>query len=551
MNLDELEIDETPNPRNNHDSVEVEDYLIGCCLSCEDSRIMKICDQYQLEPLHFENFRNRVIYDVIRIVHAGGNATGSIVILDALRSMTGDMLSFKCPPALRSRPLMETVTMDYFLTVTGIVDSLTPAEQYVQLVIERHSRKSISHTCSLLEGSNLPVSRQIEMLQHVIDKASKGKRVGYQKARKFSQFEYPAANDESCLLGNDFLNRGATMMLVSYAGQGKSSLVFDMAVYWALGKPFAGIRTHRKMRILIIQAEDDDRYMGKLSESARQVMNLNDDEIRELDENILFVRDKVNLGDKFFPMLEHYIQQHKPDLVIPNPLYLYAGGDITQNEIAINFFAGLAKANPDDHCAFLLVHHTGKPAQKDKTGKRPGTEDWETMYQGFGSSVFANYVRSSMMLEPAKRPGQFVLRLGKGGNNAGVSEYVKATNGAYSVPVPTTRIQLKYSDQEIEVAGKTHRATFWEVASKEEYAETSEELKARPNAGTKNKYDSRRYLDLFPSDRPMAFTQLHRLAVNIDGISKSAFSAKVKDLLELGEIRLHPGGQGYTRSLSH
>lgn len=547
MNLDELEIDEIPNSNNNHDSVEVEDYLIGCCFSCKDSRIMKICDQYQLEPRHFDDMRNRVLYDVFRQLKSGD----AVVAMDALRSMTGEMLSFKCPAAMRNRPLIDTVTMVHFLSVTGMVDTLTPTEQYVQLVIDRHDRKALKEISVRLAESNLPTDRQIELIQSVISNISKGKRIGYQEPKRFSQFEYPAANDDSCLLGNDFLNRGAALMLVSHAGQGKSSLVFDMAIYWALGKPFAGIRTHRKMRILIIQAEDDDRYMGKLSESARQVMDLDDEEIRELDQNILFVRDKVNLGDKFFPMLEYYIQKHKPDLVIPNPLYLYAGGDITQNEIAINFFAGMAKANADDQCAFLLVHHTGKPAQKDKAGKRPSMEDWETMYQGFGSSVFANYVRSSMMLEPAKRPGHFVLRLGKGGINAGVSEYVKATNGAHQVPVPTTRIQLKYSDEEIEVGSNKHRAIFWEVAKKEDYAETSEESKARPNAGTKSKYDSRRYLDLFPLDRPMAFTQLHRLAVNVDGISKSAFSAKVKDLLELGEIRLHPGGQGYTRNLSH
>jgi len=63
---------------------------------------------------------------------------------------------------------------------------------------------------------------------------------------------------EKILLGNRFLCKGGAMTLVGPSGIGKSSTNVQMDISWAQGKSAFGVQPARPLKLLTIQAENDD-----------------------------------------------------------------------------------------------------------------------------------------------------------------------------------------------------------------------------------------------------------------------------------------------------
>ncbi len=279
--------------------------------------------------------------------------------------------------------------------------------------------------------------------------------------RSFGEFDYPQADDPNVLLGaDDYLGRGGGMLFVSHAGAGKSSFVTDAVASWALGRPWMGIRCNGALRTLIVQAEDSDRYMGKLRRSFLVANKLGPEEDAQLSRNVMVARVKGRCGERFFSELRKLVAKYKPDLVVINPIYLYAEGDIARSEYAQPFLVGLDDLNREEKFAYILVHHTGKPEKRDAKGKRAELEDWETIYMGFGSSYLANWPRCSALLEPrAGTKSRYWLKLGKGGMNAGVTREVE--QGAGKRIEPVTRIAIRHSNDRMTIAGRERPVICW------------------------------------------------------------------------------------------
>ena len=76
--------------------------------------------------------------------------------------------------------------------------------------------------------------------------------------------------DPTCVLGlNRWLCKGGSMLIVGQSGTGKSSLMMQAAVHWALGRDFFGIKPARPLRAIILQAEND---AGDVSEALQDVV---------------------------------------------------------------------------------------------------------------------------------------------------------------------------------------------------------------------------------------------------------------------------------------
>ncbi len=58
--------------------------------------------------------------------------------------------------------------------------------------------------------------------------------------------------------------KGGSLLIVGQSGTGKSSLMMQAAVHWALGRDFFGIKPARPLRAIILQAEND---AGDVSEA--------------------------------------------------------------------------------------------------------------------------------------------------------------------------------------------------------------------------------------------------------------------------------------------
>ncbi len=339
------------------------------------------------------------------------------------------------------------------------------------------------------------------------------------KSRPITDFTYPEDNDPNILLGSDdFLGRGGGMLFISYAGVGKSTFMIGACMGWALGRPCMGIKSNGPLRSLIVQAEDSDRYVGKVVESYCHVHGFTAEERALAGERCHVVRIKGLCGPDFLLELKKLIADHRPDLVVINPIYIYAQGDIGRSEFAQPFLLGLDALNAKETFGYILVHHTGKPAAKGNNGKRAETEDWEGAYMGFGSSYLANWPRCSALLEPvAKKSGAFVLKLGKGRYNAGITREVD--QGAGKRLETVTSVRLRHSTATMPVKGQERPVYCWEV-------DDSPIEEATSNAGGRpTKYNVGQFIDIFPTSKETAMprAQLFRLALDLVKIPESSF----------------------------
>ncbi len=90
-----------------------------------------------------------------------------------------------------------------------------------------------------------------------------GKTPPLPRARPLIDFGDTPPDPAKTLLGNRFLCREGGMLFVGPSGIGKTSAGVQQDLLWSIGLPAFGIVPARPLKILTIQAEDDD---GDLSE---------------------------------------------------------------------------------------------------------------------------------------------------------------------------------------------------------------------------------------------------------------------------------------------
>jgi hypothetical protein len=357
--------------------------------------------------------------------------------------------------------------------------------------------------------------------------------------RPITSYAYPSDDDPNMLLGSeDYLGRGGGLLFVSHAGAGKSSWAMDACMMWALGRAWMQIKAHQPRKTLIVQAEDSDRYIGKIFASFAHVNKLTPDDLGLLTANCVIIRLKGVSGQSFFTALAALVAEHNPDLVVINPIYLYAEGDITRSEYAQPFLLGLDAVNRGEKFAYILIHHTGKPQAKGNNGKRAEVEDWESAYMGFGSSYLANWPRATILLEPvAGQPGRYQIKLGKGGFNAGVTKEVPHGVGTRQETV--TRIAVRHSTDRMLVGGKERPVFYWEVDTDTPAAETVESKAKRGRPAI----DPTHILQFIPKGREKALPagQIFRLTNGATGLTdrgfaKALFNASRDSLVSLIDV---------------
>lgn len=266
--------------------------------------------------------------------------------------------------------------------------------------------------------------------------------------RNFSYYDqYDTENDPNCLIGKRWLCRGGSCLLVGSSGIGKSSLAVQIGISWALGKDCFGIPIAEKysetgLKVLLIQAENDDGDNAEILRGVVEGMGLNEFENKKefelLNNNFFIYRDATHTGFKFIENLQRLIDRYRPDIVILDPLLSFVGGDISKQEVCGQFLRNwlnpIAQASG---CAWLCVHHTGKPSTDKDARKNWVFTDWA--YLGLGSSELVNWTRAAMILRQIDQD-HFELRLAKRGSRA----CAKTLNG-----YPTNIVYLKHNPEYI------------------------------------------------------------------------------------------------------
>jgi hypothetical protein len=218
-------------------------------------------------------------------------------------------------------------------------------------------------------------------------------------------------------LGIRYLCRAGALLFVGPTGIGKSSWILQAIIRWALRQPHFGITPAKPLRVLVIQAENDDGDVAEMRDGIFRGLGLSEDERRAACERIKVVCESSATGPGFIALVAELVQGHKPDLLIIDPLFAYLGGAVDQQTCSLFLRNGLNPILQEHNCGLILLHHTNKPSQgKEKAEWQAG----DFAYLGSGTAELANWARAVIGLRSIGSHDVFELVLGKRGKRAGI-----------------------------------------------------------------------------------------------------------------------------------
>lgn len=211
------------------------------------------------------------------------------------------------------------------------------------------------------------------------------------------------------------LCRKGLSLFVGPSGIGKSTMIGQGVFKWCLGMEHFGFSPLRPLRILIVQAENDDHDLAELFKGVVASLHLSTDQLAAVDERLDIRTTTAFTGLEFCEALRRLIIEHRADLVVIDPALAFLGGD-TNSQVDVGRFIrqGIGPVLAETNSAAILIHHTAKPTWD--RGKSHGRSD---AYAGVGSSEWANCARLVFGLNPTEIPDHYELFIAKRGKRAG------------------------------------------------------------------------------------------------------------------------------------
>jgi len=240
------------------------------------------------------------------------------------------------------------------------------------------------------EWANEKISGDDGMIEHSID----------------ALLDYVPSLDKNNLVGRNWLKREGSLLLIGASGIGKSSLVMQMAISWALGRPLFGLQPVQPLKVMLVQAENDE---GDLAEQFQGVLHgldidryFDEDEMKLIRKNLVTFTNRTHVGKEFVDAIERRVKEVRADIVIVDPLLSFIGDDISKQEVCSRFLrqwlnpVSAGKSEHDHKFAWVLCHHTNKP--KGRENGYTGTIS-ERAYSGAGSAELTNWARAVLYVE--------------------------------------------------------------------------------------------------------------------------------------------------------
>jgi AAA domain len=205
------------------------------------------------------------------------------------------------------------------------------------------------------------------------------------------------------LLGNRWLSCYQGAFFVAPSGHGKSTWVIQATVCWSCGLAAFAIHPARPLRILILQSEDDDNDVIEMSWLIDRLglSSAQRDLVRK-NTHVEWLNDVT--GAEFFPVLDDFLSEFKPDALIINPYTAYQGGDIRDDKLNNQFLRiHLAALLSKHNCGAIPVHHT--PKTQFQKVEDFSWFDW--MYSMAGGAALTNWARGVLIMVPTATPGTY------------------------------------------------------------------------------------------------------------------------------------------------
>lgn len=215
-------------------------------------------------------------------------------------------------------------------------------------------------------------------------------------ARSLADFAEMTVDEGQTLLGRRYLCRRGAQLFVGPSGIGKSSAAAQQDVSWACGRDAFGISPTRELRILSVQAENDDGDMIEMAKGIFAGLQLSPEEVEKVRQNTRYVR-VIATGETFMGELRAMCEEFRPDLVRLDPLNAFLGDDAKDTRAVSSFCrVGLERIAADFNCGLIVNHHTPKTNHRD-------TSEWQAhdwMYAGAGAADLTNWARAVLVIEP-------------------------------------------------------------------------------------------------------------------------------------------------------
>jgi hypothetical protein len=394
--------------------------------------VQKIREEYFYVPAH------RTIYRVLVDLWDAGQAI--------------DLITFT--EVLRDRNLLESVGGPAFVTeLFTFVPTAANVQYYLDIVrakyisrkIIRAATESVRRAYEEQDDGNDRLLAELE--SRLVSIRSLQGRNG-SSARTLDQFVVDPKTKGGNLLGNRWLCRNGGLLFAAPTGIGKTTFVLQASIKWSLGLDHFGINPSGKLRVLIIQAENDDGDIAEIREGIFRGLSLDKQKQAKACAAIQVVCESSATGPNFVALVARLVAEHKPDLVVIDPLFAYLGDSVNEQKAVSAFLRnGLNPILREHGCGLILVHHTNKPA----TGKeKPDWRAGDFAYLGAGTAELANWARAVMGIRSLGSHTIFTVELAKRGRRAGVVN----DNGE-----PVYRFYIKHAEQGI----------CWEPATDEDF----------------------------------------------------------------------------------
>ena len=382
-----------------------------------------------LKPADFAEPKHQTIWAAIDATTFPGQVASEDVLIDYLRKLN---------------LLEQAGGISGIVGLTSQTHVSPQASRWLESVTEAtRLRKLDSRIASLSRKaeSGMFSAEEITNELQIIQNETAPRKAGDTGPKNFSLYDllnFEKEKDPNAVLGDRWLCKASSCMLIAQTGAGKSALCTQMALSWAMGRDAFGIKSvgRRRLRSVIIQSEND---LGDVSEAVQGAIDSlglarASQEVADLAHMVHFYREAIRTGEDFGTMLRQLVIKHQADIVWIDPLLGFAGIDIADQEAVSHFTRHIIQPVLDETGVILMtVHHTVKPV---KDAGKVNLSD--LAYAGAGSADLANWHRASMVLQKDPTPeGQdelphYTLRLAKRGGRAGV----KDDQGQYTRTIP-------------------------------------------------------------------------------------------------------------------
>lgn len=507
-------------------SVEAEEQLLSCCL-LDGATVLVKCVDEKIVPQSFYVPANRVIFSHLLNMQKAGKHIEASVLAEELKT---------------HRQLSEVGGYPYVTRISGRVPTTAGVIYFIEKLRELTMLRDIIHEATVaVEGCYSFTGGAAEFAQDIERRISSvtSQSTGATKVRGIGDFAVPKHNSDDNLLGDRYLCRGHIGMLVGGSGVGKSTIAYQKSILWALGRPAFGIKPPggKELRSVHFQSEDEDGDIAKTRECIFYALQLTDEEKALVDDRVLIKTEKILTGDAFLADMSSGATRHKADIVWINPLQAFMEGDIKDaRDVKLFARTGLNRANRAQRWAYILVHHTPKPATANNATERSWSE---VMYEGAGSADLVNVCRTVIVLKATKTEGEFNLHLAKRGAEAGVTTEREGESGVKFREV-LRQIPIRHSKGKFRLPGADEDTNllFWEPR------DADKPVEKKPAKQPRKRFTDGEILESIPSSHTEGteISSMRRTIKQNLSISPETASAELTRLIEEGFVQPVAGG---------